>query len=123
MIGRRLTYSHMAIYYTAALDRTFRALGDHTRRDMLALLARRGECTVSDLGEPFDIAQPTVSKHVRVLERAQLIDRRVVGRVHFVRLKPKRLNEATRWIEKHRRLWEGALDRLDTLLSNIETEK
>ncbi|MCA9014979.1 MAG: helix-turn-helix transcriptional regulator, partial [Planctomycetaceae bacterium] len=69
----------MAIYYQHQLDRTFHALGDGTRRKMLSLLAKRGEVTAGDLGAPFDVAQPTVSKHIRVLEQAGLITRRIEG--------------------------------------------
>jgi len=82
----------MAICYQDPLDRIFHALGDGTRRQMLTLLADEGECTASELGKPFEVAQPTVSKHIRVLERAGLVSRQVKGRVHRFRLNPSDSN-------------------------------
>lgn len=98
------------------LDRTFHALGDGTRRAMLAMLSRRGELTASELGAPFDISQPTASKHLRVLEQAGLLSRRVDGRTHRFRLVQRRLRDAETWISRHREFWHGTLDRLDDLL-------
>ncbi len=106
----------MAIHYRHELDRVFHALGDGKRRAMLGLVARRGSCTAGELGEPFAISQPTTSKHLRVLESAGLVERRVEGRVHRFRLVPKRLTRAERWIVRHRSLWEGALERLEAYL-------
>ena len=93
----------MAIHYEAAFDRTFHALGDGTRRAIVAMLATRGECTAGELGAPCDISQPTVSRHLAVLERAGLLHRRVQGRVHRFRLKLAPLQEAEAWIARHRR--------------------
>lgn len=101
------------------LDQTFRALADPTRRAMLALVARRGECSASDLGDPFAIAQPTASKHLRVLEQAGLLARRVEGRTHRFRLVPATLDEAGRWIARHRAFWDGTLARLDSVLAGV----
>ncbi|QDV52261.1 ArsR/SmtB family transcription factor [Gimesia fumaroli] len=113
----------MAIHYQHQLDRTFHALGDGTRRKMLSLLAKRGEVTASDLGAPFEIAQPTVSKHIRVLEQAGLISRRVEGRVHRFQLQIKPFNEAQKWISKHREFWEGSLDALGDLLEEMSADE
>ena len=110
----------MAIRYQHSLDRTFHALGDGTRRAMLAMLARSGECTAGDLGKPFEVAQPTVSKHIRVLEKAGLLSRRVDGRVHHFRLLVKPLKEAESWITTHRDFWKNSLDALGDLLNDIE---
>jgi DNA-binding transcriptional ArsR family regulator len=85
---------------------------------MLAMLARRGACTAGELGEPFDISQPTASKHLRVLEHAGLLSRQVEGRTHRFRLMSKRLDEAEGWISRHREFWEGTLDRLSDLLND-----
>ena len=106
----------MAIHYHHSLDRTFHALGDGTRRAMLAMLARRGALTAGELGAPFDISQPTASKHLRVLERAGLLSRQIEGRTHRFRLDPKRLDEAQDWISRHQEFWEGTLERLADLL-------
>ncbi|WP_145457619.1 ArsR/SmtB family transcription factor [Gimesia panareensis] len=113
----------MAIHYQHQLDRTFHALGDGTRRKMLSLLAKQGEATAGDMGAPFQIAQPTVSKHIRVLEQAGLISRRVDGRVHRFQLQLKPLNEAQNWISKHKEFWEGSLDALGDLLDEMSTDQ
>jgi DNA-binding transcriptional ArsR family regulator len=110
----------MAIYYRGSLDRTFHALGDPTRRQMLALLARRGELTATELGAPFRISQPTASKHLGVLERAGLLSRRVDGRVHRFRIRSQPLRQAESWIERHREFWEKTLERLGHWLGELE---
>jgi DNA-binding transcriptional ArsR family regulator len=97
---------------SATLDAAFGALSDPTRRAMVDRLARRGECTVSELAEPFAMSLPAVSKHVTVLERAGLVERRRVGRTQRCRLVPVRLDEAGAWLEERRRMWTGRLDRL-----------
>ena len=112
----------MAIRRQGQLDRTFHALGDGTRRKMLSLLAKRGECTASDLGLPFAIAQPSVSKHIRVLEQAGLVSRRIEGRVHRFRVVIKPLKDAQNWISRHQEFWEGSMDALGELLDQMEKE-
>ena len=77
------------------------------------MLSRHGALTASELGTPFDISQPTASKHLRVLERAGLLTRSVDGRTHRFRLVERRLKEAEEWIERHRVFWEQTLDRLE----------
>jgi DNA-binding transcriptional ArsR family regulator len=109
----------MAIY-NARLDRTFQALADPTRRAMLSLVARRGECTAGELGGGFAIAQPTASRHLRVLERAGLLARRVEGRTHRFRLVPAPLGEAERWIGRHQAFWQGTLARLGDVLGALD---
>lgn len=109
----------MAIRYGSALDRTFHALGDGTRRRMLSHLAKRGECTAGDLGAPFAIAQPTASRHLQVLERAGLVTRRVRGREHVFRIRPKGLEQAQSWIARHQAFWAGTLDRLGATLAEM----
>jgi DNA-binding transcriptional ArsR family regulator len=98
------------------LDRTFRALGDSTRRAILHELASGEPRSAGELGQYFRSAQPTISKHLKVLEEAQLIERTVDGRVHWFRLQPKGLREATRWLTRHQAFWEGAVDQLERLL-------
>ena len=108
----------MAIHYQDPLDRVFHALGDKTRRQMLAQLADQGECSASELGKPFQVAQPTVSKHIRVLEQAGLVSRQVEGRVHRFRLRPAAMQEAQDWISQQRKFWNATLDRLDEFLDS-----
>ncbi|HSF20203.1 MAG TPA: metalloregulator ArsR/SmtB family transcription factor [Vicinamibacteria bacterium] len=110
----------MAIYYRDTLDRTFHALGDETRRAMLAMLARNGEMSAGELGEPFHISQPTASKHLRVLERAGLLSRRIEGRAHRFRLRSRPLVEAEGWIARHRDFWNRTLGRLGPVLAELD---
>ena len=98
------------------LDRAFRALGDGTRRAILHELARGEPRTAGELGRHFRSAQPTISKHLKVLEEARLIERTVAGRVHWFRLQPKGLREATHWLTRHQAFWHGAVDQLEELL-------
>ena len=97
------------------LDQTLLALADGTRRAILAKLSG-GEARVTALAEPFDISLNSVSKHIRLLERAQLVRRRVSGREHFLSLNPGPVNEAAAWIARQTAFWSGRLDALDRLL-------
>jgi DNA-binding transcriptional ArsR family regulator len=101
------------------LDATFAALADPTRRAIVARLAR-GEATVTELAEPFDMSLPAISKHLRVLERAGLITRGREAQTRPCRLSPKPLDEATAWIAKHKAMWESRLDRLDAYLQKLK---
>ncbi len=105
----------MAIYQST-LDQTFQALGDETRRGMLASLARNGAQTAGELGKPFQIAQPTASKHLKVLEKAGLVTREIDGRTHRFTLETEPLHQAQLWLDTHREFWERTLDRLDQFL-------
>src|SRR5688572_33437224 len=97
-----------------ALDATFAALADPTRRAILARLAS-GEASVTELAEPFKMTQPAISKHLKVLERAGLISRGRDAQRRPRRLEAKPLAEATRWLERYRRFWEGNYRRPDAL--------
>ena len=104
------------------LDSVFSALADPTRRAMLGRLAQ-GECTVTDLARPFPISLPAISKHLKVLERAGLIERQIDGRVHRCRLKPQPLQDATEWLQACRAYWEGRLDALEDYLVMKRAQK
>jgi len=97
------------------LDTTFAALADPTRRAILARLAR-GDAVVGDLARPFEISLPAISRHLRVLERARLIERRVNAQWRVCRLRPQPLRTAANWIEEYRRFWDQRLDDLAALL-------
>jgi DNA-binding transcriptional ArsR family regulator len=97
------------------LDRTFSALSDPTRRDILERLSG-GPATISELARPIGISLPGVMKHVHILEEAHLVTTEKHGRTRECRLGPDRMNDATRWIETHRRQWERRLDRLETII-------
>ena len=98
-----------------ALDSTFAALSDATRRGILARLAT-GEASVTELAQPYDMSLPAVSKHLRVLESAGLVARSKDGRVHRCRLEAAPLKSAADWIEHYRRFWEAQLDSLQRFL-------
>jgi DNA-binding transcriptional ArsR family regulator len=102
------------------LDRTFQALADGTRRSMIRALASGEALSAGELGGQFRSAQPTISRHLKVLESAGLIDRRVEGRVHRFRLRRKPLQDAGNWIGRHQEFWTGAVDQLDRLLTERE---
>lgn len=101
----------MVKYELSGLDSTFAALADPTRRAIIARLAL-GECTVGELGRPFPISAPAISKHLRLLEGAHLIERRRDGRTQRCRLSPAALDEAAEWIAAQRRFWAESFDRL-----------
>ncbi|HKV70257.1 MAG TPA: metalloregulator ArsR/SmtB family transcription factor [Gemmatimonadales bacterium] len=103
----------------ATLDAVFAALADPTRRGILARLAR-GNATVNELGAPFDMTQPAISKHLKVLENAGLISRSRDAQRRPRRIEPKRLAEANRWLEKYKKLWETRYRGLDTLLAKMQ---
>lgn len=113
----------MAIQYQQPLDRTFHALGDPTRRQILSMLAVGGPRSANELQAPFDVAQPTISKHLKTLELAGLVGREVEGRVHRFRLVSAPLEEAESWITRHKAFWEGTLGRLDDYLDSVATDE
>ena len=102
------------------LDATFAALADPTRRAILARLAS-GEASVTELAKPFAMSQPAISKHLKVLERAGLVSRGRDAQRRPSRIEGKRLAEATEWLERYRRVWEGNFQRLDALLDELKT--
>lgn len=99
------------------LDATFAALADSTRRAILARLAR-GEATVNELARPFGLALPTISKHLAVLERAHLIEKRKEAARRRCRLRTTALRDASSWIQKHTLFWESTLDSLEELAAH-----
>jgi DNA-binding transcriptional ArsR family regulator len=102
---------------------SFGALADPTRRAILARLAR-GEATVSEIAEPFPISGPAISRHLKVLEEAQLIARTRNGQQLICRLNPEGLKTAQEWLDQTRAFWSGAFDRLDVhLQKNPEKKK
>jgi DNA-binding transcriptional ArsR family regulator len=102
------------------LDATFAALADPTRRAILARLAS-GEASVTELAEPFEMSQPAISKHLKVLERAGLISRGQDAQRRPRKLEAKPLAEATEWLENYRRYWESSFQHLDALLDEMKT--
>ncbi len=101
------------------LDLTFAALADPTRRAILARLAT-GEASVQELAEPFEMSQPAISKHLKVLERAGLISVDIDAQRRPRRLEPARLKDAVDWIERYREIFEQNYQRLDALLDELK---
>lgn len=112
----RNTFSQMAIQYQHALDRTFHALGDGTRRAIISMLADQGALSAGEICAPFNAAQPTISKHLKVLEQAGLIKREVDGRTHRFEVRPNPMREAEDWLKRHQAFWEGTLEQLDNFV-------
>jgi DNA-binding transcriptional ArsR family regulator len=107
---------------TDQLSLTFAALADPTRRAMLHRLAR-GESSVTELAKPFDMTLPGISKHLKVLERAQLIERSRDAQRRPCRLRAKPLKDVAEWVEHYRKFWEERLDRLDEYLKQIQAKE
>lgn len=102
-----------------SLDRVFHALAHPARRAILEQLADR-ERNLTELAAPLKMSFPAASKHVRVLERARLVRRRVVGRSHLCRVEGEPLRQASDWLEEYRRVWEANFQRLDALLEELQ---
>lgn len=111
--------NHMVADRSAALDRVFHALAHPARRAILRQLSD-SEQNLSELSAPLEMSFPAASKHVRVLERAELVRRRVVGRSHMCRLNAAPLKEVAEWTEAYRKRWEQAFDKLDDLLAEMQ---
>lgn len=111
----------MVISSPERLDYTFHALADPTRRAILERLST-SEATVTELREPFDISQPAVSKHLRVLERAGLVASRREGSFRHFRLVAEPIRDATQWLIRYRTFWEGRLDSLGVFLKKLEKQ-
>jgi DNA-binding transcriptional ArsR family regulator len=107
---------------TDHLSTTFAALADPTRRAILARLAS-GDCSVTELAEPFEMSMPAVSKHLRVLERAGLITRSREAQRRPCRIKAAPLKDVAAWAEQYRHIWEQRFDRLDAYLQELQTKE
>lgn len=101
------------------LDAIFAALSDPTRRAILTRLAS-GEASVNEIAEPFEMSQPAVSKHLKVLERAGLITRGTDRQRRPARLNAKPMREAVAWLEEFRKFWSSSFDQLDSLLEELK---
>ncbi len=112
----------MVKYSAAALDATFGALADPTRRAILARLAR-GESSIVELAEPFEVSLPAILKHIHVLETAGLLARQKDGRVNRCRLVAEPMKDAAGWIEQYRQFWEQQFDALARFLEKSQREE
>lgn len=107
----------MVTYSSQRLNAVFAALADPTRRAIVDRLSR-GEPSVSELARPFPVSRPAISKHLRVLERAGLVERTKEGRINRCRLKADRMRDAAQWIARYRAFWEERFERLEKFLDN-----
>ena len=104
------------------LSNTFSALADPTRRAILSRLSK-GEATVTELAEPFEVSMPGISKHLKVLERAGLITRGRNAQWRPCKLKAEPLRDVADWVEHYRRFWEESFDRLDDYLKQLQAKE
>jgi DNA-binding transcriptional ArsR family regulator len=112
----------MVQYSGAQLDVSFAALADATRRGVLQRLGR-GDASITDLADKFDMTLTGMKKHVGVLEQAGLVITEKVGRVRTCKLGPRRLQEVTKWIESYRELWEARFDELDKVVEDLKQKE
>ena len=112
----------MVQYVSGQLDASFAALSDATRRGVLEQLGR-ADASITDLAQAFDMTLTGMRKHVGVLEQAELVTTEKVGRVRTCRLGPRRLDEETAWIERHRRVWDARFDALDTVVEELKRKE
>ena len=117
-----LIINHMVNYQTEALNATFAALADPTRRAILTRLSQ-GESSVTALAEPFQVSLPAISKQLRVLERAGLLVQEKDGRVRRCRLEAGPMKQAVDWIAQYRRFWDAQLESLASYLEDAEPEE
>jgi DNA-binding transcriptional ArsR family regulator len=121
-ILRNAIFNRMVKYYSEQLDRTFFALSDPTRRAIIGTLALKGPCSVLELAEPFDMSLAGISKHLKLLENASLIEREKRGRVHYLKLCGAPMSEANQWLESYAKFWNHQLDAFENYLKNSEEE-
>jgi DNA-binding transcriptional ArsR family regulator len=108
------------VQYQAALDRSFAALSDPTRRAILLRLGRHPQATISELADVYEMTLTGLKKHVHVLEEAGLVATEKVGRVRHVTLGPRRLHDVTKWVESYRTMLEQRLDHLEDFLERTK---
>ncbi|MFD2923940.1 ArsR/SmtB family transcription factor [Halobacillus naozhouensis] len=112
---KTVIFNYMVNHNKDKLNETFHALSDSTRREMVRMMAQK-ERTVSELAEPFDMSLAGISKHIKVLERAKLLERSVNGRTHLCRLNTESLSQATEWLRFYERFWNNRFDLLESEL-------
>ncbi len=121
-LAPKLILNHMVQYSTDQLDATFAALSDVTRRGVLERLGR-SEASITELADTFHMTLTGMKKHVGILEQAELVTTKKVGRVRTCRLGQRRLEEEAAWIEGHQRLWTARFDALDTVVADLKRKE
>ena len=112
----------MVNQYEDNLNEIFHALANPTRREIIDMMAQK-ERTVSELAEPFDMSLAAISKHIKVLERANLVERSVSGRTHICRLNTKSLSQATEWLRFYEKFWNNRFDLLESELLKVQKKE
>jgi len=105
----------MSVSAALTLDTLFGALADPTRRAIVERLLAKGELTVGDIAAPFAMSTPAISRHLKVLEEAGVIERRIDKQWRYIRVRPTALEPVESWVEQQRQFWNNALDRLEAL--------
>ena len=108
-------FNYMVNHNENQLNEIFHALADPTRREIIHMMAQK-ERTVSELAEPFDMSLAAISKHIKVLERANLVERNVTGRTHICSLNAESLSQATEWLRFYEKFWSNRFDLLESEL-------
>jgi len=121
-LGVRSTFTLVGEYQPGSLDAVFGAVADPTRRAILARLAS-SDARVTEIAADFPISLNSTSKHIRVLERAGLVTRRVMGRDHMLSINAHALLEASRWVDQYRKFWEDRLAALDAFVKDRRVKK
>jgi len=114
--------NHM-VEYSKALDKTFGALADPTRRQIISMLIEQRQRRINDLAAPFAMSLAAVSKHIKVLEQAGLVQRYKRGRESYLELNPQQLQEAQQWLDFHARFWAERFAHLQEVLDDQATEE
>lgn len=110
------------VKFLHSLDAAFAALSDPTRRAILERLAK-GEATILELAEPFEMSLPAISKHIKVLEKANLISREKVGRENYIKLIPNTMRDTADYFSQYEAFWEAQFDALETYFNSLDEEK
>jgi DNA-binding transcriptional ArsR family regulator len=119
---RAVILNRVVQYVDARLDVSFAALSDATRRGVLERLGR-GDASITDLAGAFRMTLTGMRKHVGVLEQAGLVTTEKIGRVRTCTLGPRRLEEETEWIDRHRRVWDARFDQLDEVVEELKRKE
>lgn len=110
-------FTHMVEHFDTRLSDILKAASDPTRRSILTLLAQEGPTRVTDLANHYDMSLNSVSKHIKVLEKANLVFRKTIGRVHLIEANMEPVNDIDRWFNQLRSIWDMRLETLDNLLT------
>ncbi len=122
MNEQSVMFNHMVNQFGDNLNEIFHALADPTRREIIHMMAQK-ERTVSELAEPFDMSLAAISKHIKVLERANLVERSINGRTHICSLNTKSLSQATEWLRFYEKFWSNRFDLLESELLKAQKKE